>query len=1017
MITVQPQIILCSLILLSSTPAYSQINPDNTLGAESSRVTPNVLINGANADRIDGGAVRGSNLFHSFTQFNINDGQRVYFGNPAGVQNILTRVTGGQASNILGTLGVDGIANLFLINPNGILFGKNGSLDVRGSFVGTTANAVQFGNQGIFSATNPQAAPLLTINPSALLFNQINPNAAIQNNSIAPAGIDPTGFFDVLGLRVPDGKSLLLVGGNVSMDGGQLNAYGGRVELGGLAAPGNINLVFNGDNLSLKIPENVARADVSLTNQAFVYVEGAGGGNIAINARNLEILGGSQLSAGIGEGLGTPATVAGDISLNATGEIKIVGSGSQIYNLVRRNSKGNGGNITIDSGSFSLRDGAALQAYTIGMGNSGSIIINSKDTVVLDGSSLIFTSAEKNAMGNSGNIYITTDSFYATNLGRLIARTNGKGDAGSVTINAPKTVQIQDSDPITGISSGLFSLTNGTGKAGNINISTEQLLIADGGAIAARTVGEGKGGNIKISTKQLLVRNLSGIAAYTYGTGDAGNISIDTGSLSVVNSQIGSITLGKGNAGNLTVRANDSVEVRGKITQVGSNIENPAGLFAQVNVTGEGRGGNLTIETKRLSVSNSGKVQVATFGQGDAGNLLIRATDVEVFDTPVDSLFATGINAGIEIDTDQQVVPPKGKGGTLTIETERLSVRSGGTVSVATSGEGDAGRLLIRASDSVEVMGTSPNGKFKSQITAAVTPDGTGRGGNLQIETGKMIIRDGAEVTVSSLGTGVAGNLDIQARSISLNNQGSISAITNSGNGGDINLNLQELLLLRRNSQISTNAGTAEKGGDGGNINLNSKFIVAVPNENSDISANAFTGKGGNVSIGTQAIFGIEPRPKPTNQSDITASSDLGLQGQITITQPQVQPPQKLIELPTGLVDATTKFAQICPRDRNAKPLGSFVVTGRGSLPPNSFEPLTGTTSLNPLASLDGENANTKQRIVKTDAQMQVYEGSSSQIVEAQGVVKTADGKMMLVTEAPTATPAATSSSAMCPGS
>ncbi|MBR8833348.1 MAG: hypothetical protein DSM106950_04715 [Stigonema ocellatum SAG 48.90 = DSM 106950] len=86
------QILLASSIFLVWThkSAIAQITPDNTLGVEASRLTPNVLINGANADRIDGGAQRGINLFHSFSQFNINDGQRVYFGNPSGVENILT---------------------------------------------------------------------------------------------------------------------------------------------------------------------------------------------------------------------------------------------------------------------------------------------------------------------------------------------------------------------------------------------------------------------------------------------------------------------------------------------------------------------------------------------------------------------------------------------------------------------------------------------------------------------------------------------------------------------------------------------------------------------------------------------------------------------------------------------------------------------------------------------------------------------------------------------------------------
>ena len=382
--------------------AQSNIVRDNTLGAESSVVTPNVDINGIKSDRISGGAIRGANLFHSFQEFNIDSGRGAYFTNPAGIENILSRVTGGNASNILGKLGVLGNANLFLINPSGIIFGRNASLDVRSSFVASTANALQFGNLGFFSATDKNIpSPLLTINPSALLFNQINQNATIQNNSVATAQTDPAGF-NAFGLRVPDGKSLLLVGGNVSMDGGQLNAYSGRVELGGLAEAGTVTLGVDDDNLSLIFPDNLARASVSLTNQAAIYVEGTGGGNIAVNARNLEILGGSVLSAGIGQSLGTLFTVAGDITLNATGEIKVAGTGSSVGNLVGLGSKGNGGNITIDSGSFSLRDRAQLSASTVGQGNAGNVRVRAKEAVSLAGNADILRKVEAGGVGKGG---------------------------------------------------------------------------------------------------------------------------------------------------------------------------------------------------------------------------------------------------------------------------------------------------------------------------------------------------------------------------------------------------------------------------------------------------------------------------------------------------------------------------------------------------------------------------------------------------------------------------------------
>lgn len=124
---------LCSI----SVPLDAQIVPDSMLGDQRSRLTPNAI---PGVDLIDGGAQRGSSLFHSFDQFNINPGQRVYFANPSSIQNILTRITGNTTSNIQGVLGVAGNANLFLLNPNGILFGPNAQLDIRGSFVGTTVH-------------------------------------------------------------------------------------------------------------------------------------------------------------------------------------------------------------------------------------------------------------------------------------------------------------------------------------------------------------------------------------------------------------------------------------------------------------------------------------------------------------------------------------------------------------------------------------------------------------------------------------------------------------------------------------------------------------------------------------------------------------------------------------------------------------------------------------------------------------------------------------------------------------
>ena len=164
----------------------AQIIPDHTLGEENSLVTPQQL-----RDLIEGGAIRHHNLFHSFQEFNVNEGQTVYFANPQGIENILTRVTGSNPSQIFGTLGVDGAANLILINPHGIHFGSNAVLDVTGSFFATTANNIIFANGEEFSATNPQAPPLLKINITpGLQYGAIPPESRISNTGNLSAGQD-----------------------------------------------------------------------------------------------------------------------------------------------------------------------------------------------------------------------------------------------------------------------------------------------------------------------------------------------------------------------------------------------------------------------------------------------------------------------------------------------------------------------------------------------------------------------------------------------------------------------------------------------------------------------------------------------------------------------------------------------------------------------------------------------------------------------------------------------------------
>jgi filamentous hemagglutinin family protein len=143
----------------------------------------------------------------------VGEGRGAYFANPTGIENILTRVTGGNASNIFGRLGVLGGANLFLLNPNGIVFGPNASLDIQGSFLATTAERIQLGDSGYFSAAQPQTSSLLSVSPGALFFSQV----ANQPGSIINQGNLSTGKHLTLRAGNLDLQGQLLSGGDLTL--------------------------------------------------------------------------------------------------------------------------------------------------------------------------------------------------------------------------------------------------------------------------------------------------------------------------------------------------------------------------------------------------------------------------------------------------------------------------------------------------------------------------------------------------------------------------------------------------------------------------------------------------------------------------------------------------------------------------------------------------------------------------------------------------------------------------------
>ncbi len=1038
--------IAVSGMLLGWTSWAAQSKPvaDNTLGNENSIVVP--VDSNTPGDRIDGGARRGDNLFHSFQQFNVDAGQSAYFSDP-GVNNIITRVTGGTSSQIDGVLGVIGNANLFLINPSGIIFGANASLDVGGAFTATTANAIAFNNQGNFSATNPTAVPLLTVQPSAFLFNQIN-SAPIANNSIVSVEGDPSGLLG-FGLRVPDGENLTLLGGNISMDGGGVNALGGRVEIGGLSQPGTV--VLNADG-SLTFPPGVALSDVSLTNQGRIDVAANGGGSITINAGDFEISD-SYLSAGIGRNSGYVGAQAGDITLNAN-TIR-GGESALIVNRVREDGIGNAGDIRITTGSLSLTDGTQLQADTLGQGNSGDVIINARESVSLDNSGIFSDvgDVDANAIatgdggaisittgslsltnesglrsstfgeGNAGDICITTGSLSLTNGSGLSADTIGQGNAGNIIINARDRIFFDGVSIISSSVGNVNANTLAVGNGGDISITTGSLSLTNGSQLQAVTVGQGDAGNIIINAREsvsldgfgsAIFSSVGAIDAKTIAVGDGGDISITTGSLSLTNgAQLIAATLAEGNAGDVIINARESVSLDGAsaiFTSVGA---------VNANSLAVGDGGDINITTGSLSLTNGSQLFASTIGQGNAGNVIISTSEnvsLDGFTTGI--ITATGIGAkgqggNISITADSirknsSFISAETEnsflGGTITFNANTFEATGGAQVTTATFGSGGAGNITLNIADRITLSGANPSnilfsGQAASGLYANTTPNSSGVGGTVQITTDKLEVFDGATIAVNSQGEGIAGDINITAARVQLNNSSRLSAETATVDGGNITLSNVELLQLRNSSLISTTAGTDEAGGNGGNIDIDSDLIVAFPNENSDIKANAFTGSGGSVRIATQGLFGIafQAQDNPLT-NDITASSQQGIQGTVNIISPDVDPRSGLTPLPAEVVDVSDRIAQGCRSNGVRQEQSEFIVKGRGGLPPSPTDSLIGDESLVNWLTLEQTSEQARSTTTLPAPEPRT---AAAPIVEAQGWIVDSNGKVTLIANAP----------------
>ncbi|MEH1851187.1 MAG: filamentous hemagglutinin N-terminal domain-containing protein [Nostoc sp.] len=593
--------------LLCAQSSAAQVIPDATLPAgERSQVSGNPNI------QIDGGARRGGNLFHSFSQFSIPTGGSAYFNNAVDVQNIFSRVTGGSISNIDGLIRANGTANLFLLNPNGILFGPNASLNIGGSFVATTANSINFADNFQYSATNPQTTSLLTISVPIGLQVGANPGViGVQGN-----GYDlsiPVPIFSPLirgsnaaGLRVPVGQTLALIGGDLDIAGATLTAEQGRIELGSVR-DGQVNLSATTSGFAFAYQDSQRFGAIRLSQQALA--DASGGGLIQVQGNQVSLVDGSLLLI---QNQGNQA--GGSISVNASHSLEVIGTDPQGRSI----------------GGF--------ESQTVGFGRGADIAVSTQQLVVQDGAV-------------------------------IIGRAFNAGKGGDVTVNASDFIQLIGFSPTNPtIISTIGAAAFGSGDVGAVRVSTKQLTQLSGGQITGATFGTGRGGDVTVDATesveligQASLFSPSSVNSTAVNAGNGGNVSVNTARLVIRDgANVDSSTIATGNAGDVTINASESVEVSGTVSgsALPSSISSSAPIFSELLRQAyrlpdrpSGKSGSLTINTPRLNVNSGANVGVSNDGTGSAGTLRVNANSVVVDNGgSITAATASGVGGNLDLN-------------------------------------------------------------------------------------------------------------------------------------------------------------------------------------------------------------------------------------------------------------------------------------------------------------------------------------------------------------------------------
>jgi filamentous hemagglutinin family protein len=684
-----PVVISCGMIGSAST--YAQVETDGTAG-------PRLQLDGPEfAIRADLGTRAGRNLFHSFERFSLGAGERATFAGPDRIRNVISRVTGGERSDIDGTLRstIPG-ADFFFLNPAGVVFGPNASLDVQGSFHVSTADELRFADGAKFSTRDAAASSFTVAAPEAFGFLGAAPGSVKVKESI---------------LEVPPREALSIVGGDIDIVGGPegfIRAEAGQVTLTAVGGGGEARLEDGAIDA-------VRRADISLTDQALVTTSGDGGGKIYIRGGEVVAEGSTQVSDNDGnrdsrggldvdahvlrlrdrslltadvveEGTGTGGLVrvridilrlsggsfiaADTVAEGNAGKIDIVADelsidGAGIHSDVGGGSSSNAGTIAVRANRLILSRGS-IRSDTSTEGDAGSIIVRAGD-LILRAAGSISSDTLFGAKGNAGRVLVHADNLVLAD-GHVSSNAffQAEGNAGTVTVGAGNLI-LRDGSSITSNTS-----LSSVGDAGAVTVRAGDLFLRDGSFITSTTQfgARGDAGTVTVRADRIRMDDGSFISSAGRGEGAAGAVMVQAGELLLHDNSLitSAITFGDRDAGPMTVRADSLVLDHSRITST---------------VAGGGAAGRVTVSAEELIISDFGNINSSTFGEGNAGSVTVRAGDLLLHDF-----------GGVSSDTFDQ-----GAAGTVTVRAADVFLQDDGriTSSARFGAEGGAGAVTVEA--------------------------------------------------------------------------------------------------------------------------------------------------------------------------------------------------------------------------------------------------------------------------------------------------------------------------------